>query len=442
MPTNKFYANFFLGNQNQGVWTHPYSLSWSKGGGNLHSWGMAVSHVDPDQRAYGPQNSKIPGSPVQYFINPIGIQSIIFSAIELGASTVLTTDALQPMSTEAYLAPRPGSSSRLKFSVVQGMGFVTAEYIDLMPTIQSAVLFRSAVEVGQVRPGLFKYRLTLEDSKIWLLYVVSKNNASPQLKLVSSTQLQGVRGWSGMMQVCKNPSASNAESIYDSSAGSFATSGIIRASVTGNTGSYQLIWNTINVIPGQRLLTFALPHHIHSFDAPTARAVVNLRLHSTTKGIVTAVLGSSWTLVENNLPIRVGFAPWTSTHGSRSSLSATAIQIISQVANSELQQDINAQTNLDSMYFSGKAFSKFATLIYATHDLLYERGIALQALDHLKQAFSRFVNNHQTYPLVYDAKWNGVVSRGSYVTGDPNQDFGNSYYNDHHFHYSKLNHAL
>ena len=33
------------------------------------------------------------------------------------------------------------------------------------------------------------------------------------------------------------------------------------------------------------------------------------------------------------------------------------------------------------------------------------------------------------------ASWGGVVSSATYATGDPGADFGNSYYNDHHFHY-------
>lgn len=31
--------------------------------------------------------------------------------------------------------------------------------------------------------------------------------------------------------------------------------------------------------------------------------------------------------------------------------------------------------------------------------------------------------------------WGGVVSSASYVTGNSGADFGNTYYNDHHFHY-------
>lgn len=139
---------------------------------------------------------------------------------------------------------------------------------------------------------------------------------------------------------------------------------------------------------------------------------------------------------EQSLPLDIGFAPWTPRTRSRSTLSETAKQLIQQVAVSEINQDYNAQTNSDSMYFGGKALAKFAMIVYATHELLKEPNLATQGLNQLKGAFAVFATNKQIYPLVYDTVWNGVVSSGSYVTGDPMQDFGNSYYNDHHFHYS------
>lgn len=138
---------------------------------------------------------------------------------------------------------------------------------------------------------------------------------------------------------------------------------------------------------------------------------------------------------EQSLPSDIGFAPWSPGTRSRSTLSAAAMQLIKQVAISEINQDYNAQTNLDSMYFAGKALAKFAMIVYTTHDLLNEPNLATQGLDELKGAFAVFATNQQMYPLVYDTVWNGVVSSGSYITDDSGQDFGNSYYNDHHFHY-------
>lgn len=129
---------------------------------------------------------------------------------------------------------------------------------------------------------------------------------------------------------------------------------------------------------------------------------------------------------ERSLPLDIGFAPWTPRTRSRTALSAAARQLIQQVAFSEINQDYNAQTNLPSMYFSGKALAKFAMIVYTTHELLNETDLATQGLNELKGVFAVFATNQQIYPLVYDTVWNGIVSSGSYITGDSGQDFGNT----------------
>jgi endoglucanase Acf2 len=56
LHTNKFYANAFLGEQNQPIWTHPYSIWWGKGGkepGYLATWGMNVEHTELEDLTYG-----------------------------------------------------------------------------------------------------------------------------------------------------------------------------------------------------------------------------------------------------------------------------------------------------------------------------------------------------------------------------------------------------
>jgi endo-1,3(4)-beta-glucanase len=69
------------------------------------------------------------------------------------------------------------------------------------------------------------------------------------------------------------------------------------------------------------------------------------------------------------------------------------------------------------------------------NDLLGDTALAKTGLDTLKTAFARFAKNQQEYPLVYESAWGGVVSSATYVTGNSGEDFGNTYYNDHHFHY-------
>lgn len=429
----------FLGGQAQGTWTHPYSVAWSKGGGSVSSWGMSISHIEAYQRAYGPPNKSIPGSPVQFFINPLGIQAMILSAAELQGSTVLSTDSLQAFSVNVNLRPQAGASGCITFPLVQGMGFVTGIYKGLQPIIQSGVIFRSFSFAGTAG-SIFKYRVILEDGSNWLLYACSANATDPQFQRQSNTMLRGASGWHGVVQICKNPAGVDGESKYDGSAGVYATSATIHGTVNGTSGTYSLSWQKGGV-GYNPLLMFALPHHVESFAPTTASSSTKIKLQTTTKGVATAIVADSWTLLENDLPTDMGFAPWSPSTGSVTTLSRTAMAAINNVGPTELSQDMMAQTNLDSLYYSGKALSKFATMIYTIYELGKNPNLAAAGLGKLKDAFNRFASNRQTYPLVYDTAWKGIVSSGSYVTGNSGQDFGNTYYNDHHFHFAYFIHC-
>ena len=257
---------------------------------------MAVSHIDPDQRDNGPPNTALPGAPVQYFINPIGVQSIILSAVELGPSTSLNTSNLTAFSANAILSPQAGSSSKITFPLVQGMGFVTGIYNSLMPAIESSVFFRSVRQVASPSNGVFKYQITLEDSKSWLLYAIPSDRQDPRLRLVSNTKIQGVRSWSGTIQVAKNPAGLDGEALYDASAGVYPVSGAVTGFTLNDHGTYTLSWQIQGLMtrPPPSLLMFALPHHVQSFGIETASRKTSLQLQTTTKGVATAVVANRY----------------------------------------------------------------------------------------------------------------------------------------------------
>lgn len=402
---------------------------------------MAVSHTEAGLLAFGPKNSEIPGNPSSYYINPIGIQSMILSATELGQSTVLTAEKVLPFSANAVLQPQRGSSSKITMPVLQGMAYVSGVYTQLQPVIQSGVHFRQVVTAAPPRAGIFKYRATLEDGAVWLIYLSPDNGQDPNLQLVSSTDLRGPSAWSGIIQVAKNSAGSSGESLFDNSSGVFPVEATVSGAVNDRSGTYRLGWaKSGKDAQSTPLMMYALPHHMAAFDSQTRDRAVNITLRTTTKGVGTAVIGEYWTMMEPDLPVNMGFAPWVLATDSSPQLSPQSQAVIKQVAATELQQDIDAQSNLNSMYFSGKALSKFATIIYTVHTLLGDTATAEPALERLKSAFARFVQNKQQFPLVYDTVWKGVVSSASYG-GDVGADFGNTLYNDHHFHYGYFIHA-
>ncbi|RYO91864.1 hypothetical protein DL766_006123 [Monosporascus sp. MC13-8B] len=390
--TNKFYANFFLGKQTSPAYVHPYSLAWARGQGASSSWGMAISHVDANQRVYGPVRPET--GAVRYYLNPIGIQSLCLSAAELGYETRLTADNLASHSVNVNLHPSSEAQPMITFPIVQGMGFVTARYRDGTP------------------PEVSKYTFGLEDGKVWHLYSYAERGDDLDLEVVNNGLARSRKLLTGFIQVAKD--TGNLESLLDAQSASYPVGVTLSGTISGTQGSYTFDFQKAGDT-NTKLLMYALPHHVASFDTETKKAVTEAQLQTTTKGRATAMVADSWTMVEPNIPVSMNFAPWDPQAGPKD-LSDEAIYTISPVALKEISQNVDQQANQSSMYFNGKALAKFAQLSYTIHDMLKNSTMAQSGLDNLKAAFARFSENKQQFPLYYE-------------------NFGNTYYNDHHFHY-------
>ncbi|KAH7102853.1 glycoside hydrolase [Auriculariales sp. MPI-PUGE-AT-0066] len=333
------------------------------------------------------------------------------------------------------------TSGTLRVPVVQGMGFVTAIYDDLTPQILSGVGFQSLTLVKTERNDIIKYRLTLLDLSCWLLYIQPRH--AQVVGLARSPEndhcLQISTKFSGLIQVAKRPSYS-CEDVYDRCAGAYATDIRFGGSLVGHEGRLHFDFQRGDSMQGRPLLMFALPHHLTTFDDPTARGILpHFQLTSTTKGFMTAVLGNRWSMVENDIPRHL-----TESFFHRAPMDCVTDeqrQLILDAAKQELEENLEATSDLDSLYFSGKALDRFAQLCHTLWK--YDRGHDMLeiALRKLKSAFERFAQNRQKFPLVYDQIWGGVTSSAAFVTGDVLADFGNSLYNDHHFHASYFVHA-
>jgi endo-1,3(4)-beta-glucanase len=311
---------------------------------------MSIQHIDDNQRVFGPDPN---ANPVEYFINPSGIQSLVLSATELGASTNISIDTITAFSANVNLLPSPGAQAAITFPLVQGMGFITGIYNGGTPMLQTGVFFRSVTKATtSPKAGVTKYTILLEDGKTWLLYAYSPDGAGLDFTVVSNGLAQATSNFNGFIQIAKNPGGA-AEAMYDAACGAYPTTASLSGSINGTTGSYILSFAK-GGMTNTTLTMFALPHHVESFDPTTKSAITTIQLNTTTKGVATAVVADSWTLVEE-LPITMGFAPWSPSIGNEKlALSAAAIAAIQDVAASEVSQNMSEQTNLNSMYFSGK----------------------------------------------------------------------------------------
>lgn len=430
LHTNKFYTNLLVGSQRKAIFTHPYSM-WFRDckDSALPYCGISISHIDREKVAYEEVD------PSAFFMNPLGIESIILSALELGYETQLLTTHLAAFSINAHLSSRNDIAPVMSLPIVQGMGFITAVYTNASPIISTGVFFRSLVfplEQPGRDDGVWKYRVMLRDESVWLVYIRSNeaSTVAPALVLQGSTKITGPTGFSGTIQIAKLP-ASGIEAVYDLSAGVYALKTTVEATASGSEGSYTLQW-TKDGLTDRSLLMFALPHHVESMDSASKARLTPLKLQTTTKGLATATLADSVTMIERHMPTEAGFGPYSPF--GMVDVPPLALRKITQVVRMELAQNMTAQTDLTSMYFSGKGFAKFAMAI-VTANQIGDTDVAAAGLNNLTTAFSIFVDNRQRYPMVYETTWRGLVSSGSYITNEALEDFGNTYYNDHHFHY-------
>ncbi|OAL06307.1 endo-1,3(4)-beta-glucanase 1 precursor [Phaeosphaeriaceae sp. SRC1lsM3a] len=433
MHTNKFYANAFLGDQNEPIWTHPYSLWWGKGVTNpglLKSVGLCVSHVEESDLEYGT------GDPPNFYLNPYRKQCLILSAAELDQSTVLTTDTHSPFSVNISLSISSAPHEpKITFPVVQGMSFVTAGYRDAVPTIQTDgkgfVDFAGPLSVGNA----VKYHIKDMDGRDWLIYVNvaqgTNYDATKFLKLDPNT-IVGPPSFKGTIQVAKNPLGAEGEALYDRACGAFVTSAQLTAVVNDNKGPYAFSYSKIGAAP---LLMFALPHHMQSLDPDLRNQVTKLRLRTSTKGTATAIWTEKLTLIESNLPTTMSFGPWSASQPtSKPRYPPEVLLLIGAVAKRDLRRCMTDPIPPESFYYAGKSFAKFATIVWIIKDVLSNDALATTGLTKLKSELAKYIANSQLHPLYYDDTWKGIVSSTGFT--DTSADFGNTLYNDHHFHWS------
>ncbi|KAG0364332.1 hypothetical protein BGZ54_007621 [Gamsiella multidivaricata] len=443
IPTNKFYGNLVLGDSHAPIWTHPYGLRWDSNGADQQ--GLAISHIDDNLKAFG--SAEPPSEASRYYINPF-LVSIGLSAMEFDAQHDMTVGDFGEFGCTMVLSPASGRSSGddpkafIRVPIVRGMAFITGVYQDLTPRIFSNILVRTLTKDPSSRSdGWVKYRVLIEDGITWLLYAKPDRAGDPPLQLAVRSQgrIEATSGkFTGLIQIAKLPVGNevDAENLYERSVGVYATKGdlvVQKKYVSGTSGGYKINWD-LTGNTNQEFIHFTLPHQRQVLtDSIKATSLI---LPSTTKGKMIAYTGSTWRLHEPKR-LSVGFLPedW-----SKSVTDAQLDKIRKQAAQ-DVDMNFDQQTNLDSMYFSGKGLAKFALLCLVVTDVLKDNGqLQQQCLDKLKQSFARFMNNKQMFPLVYDTTWKGLVSVQGLEHGALS-DFGNTWYNDHHYHYGYFIHA-
>jgi endoglucanase Acf2 len=199
------------------------------------------------------------------------------------------------------------------------------------------------------------------------------------------------------------------------------------------------------------LLMLALPHHVSVLpkDSLISKDEFDIS-YKCIKGTMTPVIGSTW--IYNEPLTEIGFESEASLEHIVSLDQNIKDKIMKQVK-FDLTRVLPVKN--ENVYGYGKQVARLAQLAHIADLLTYvvplgtdasENGTASQNSDIAKEAtrllhdyLSMFLKNEVDDYILYDFDFGGLVS----VNGLRNheEDFGNGWYNDHHFHYGYILYA-
>ncbi|RHY15695.1 hypothetical protein DYB36_009391 [Aphanomyces astaci] len=317
----------------------------------------------------------------------------------------------------------------LETSLVSGMAYVTAFYSKLPPRVSTEHAIVSINEAPLVKRSTVtstKFVLRLSNGQQWAVYTSSPLT----LSVVTDRMLQQTDLFTGTIRVAlvRTPQDIAAHDKYN---GCIVTGG----NLTLNRFDYGFQWATTGSCD-TGLLHFALAHHATILTPDTAAPVETMsRLESATRGAMTplATIANQppqWILAESLVPVEL----YPRQRPSRERIQQTRLL-------AHLKADIDAPWTMSvdgSYYFNGKLAQKYASLCLMASDRAVvgaDDSLLRRCQTKLTDVLKLFTSNAFTHRLVYDTVYKGIVTTQGFDEANTYADFGNTIYNDHHYHF-------
>ncbi|KAG1454741.1 hypothetical protein G6F56_007244 [Rhizopus delemar] len=432
VPTNSWISNLFYPSvQNLApTTTDPYILRLLDDfGGNP---GLSISQ--PSKKVVGAYQltNNVPETTAGYFVNGVVVDLRLTSAEWKDEKPETTVTDWDLFGANVKLATSDGS---INFPISRGMPFVTAIYEDLTPQFFTQHAIIKVNDKDAQDQDTFtgrKFKLSFNDNPTSTFLIYALGDEPLTLKKAGHNNLISSDTYNGLIQVAKLPN-SEAERILDASKGVYATGGDLDLNLERNT--YTIQWK-VEGDRSKKLLTYAYPHHMKTFVRNGEIKRTKLKLLSSSKGQMYAVVGNTWTLVEKDLNNIEWFPPNPAPEES------TRNEIMEAIV-SDVQMDYREETTRGGNYFSGKGLQKLAMLALMLNKpdqtQLRNQELAHESLNKIKTALLPYLENKQQDSYKYDVLYRGIVSKEGLPkelggSGDRNAAFGHSYYNDHHYH--------
>lgn len=383
LPTHAFWENLALGEGKNRINAYPYQVRALAAGLSVSLPSVLTSNV--------------------------GSSTAVVTDISLGASVDFTRHQVVARDDVSATLAFEAGAGRMTSPIVEGMAYVTAHYEKLVPVLSSehAIL---TINGGTAPATGARFEITMNDGKTWLVYT-----SSPVTFALQGGKLVAAATFDGDLRVAQ-VTGPDAVAALDQHRASIPLGGTAHAKVDGATAVLEIAWRTSD---GSSPLMLALPHHAVRLTsgAPGAPKFRTIR------GEMGGVAAARWSLRYD--------APALGFTAPRPIAAARRDAVVAALAADSTYVPDGTVVSQDP-YFGGKQLAKLARLVLVA-DELGDTARANAMRDRLAPLVASWLDATNGNPLVYEQSWGGIVTTKG--VADPGADFGQGWFNDHHFHY-------
>ncbi|KAF8310367.1 glycoside hydrolase family 81 protein [Clavulina sp. PMI_390] len=255
----------------------------------------------------------------------------------------------------------------------------------------------------------------VNSSGTYLIYALSSITltATPTTITASAT-------FNGVLRMVKLTDPSHA-TLLDAHYTVYPTALTVGATTSGNTGTLTYTWTTTGTASNLLMLTF--PHHRQKMTNLNLQATTAL-YYLTTKGYMYANIGNVWTM-----SYTLSTITWNAPRAPDSSCTSTLIKGVTYEGG--LVSSSSPSVPGDFYYWGGAMAAQGRLALIA--EVLGQTSVVNNIVSYMVASFQSWFSSSSAILAAYETGWGGIINKAGY--NNVYVDFGNGYYNDHHFHY-------
>lgn len=297
--------------------------------------------------------------------------------------------------------------------IVDGSAYMTIKYGGITPVISSPNAITSVNgKTDRTTYSGNKWTIGLNTGKNYVVYALSGDVSFNW----QGNTLTASSKYTGVLRIAVVPNARH-ESMLDQYKATYPIAGKIDYDVEDDVADLRFNYITEGG-SASNLLMLALPHHVDSLV--NAKYVQNVPTYRVLKGFMTPVTGNVWTCREELTKIS-----WNSP----SPIDSDKLAAVKAAVRADANENVGIPGDT---YTFGKVASRYARLALIA-DQVSETASRDRALTRLKEIMQPWMTKNHQNNLHYDSTWGGIIS----VNGrnDAGAEYGQGWYNDHHFHF-------